>query len=364
MFKGTPALLNRAVLLLFFGVILFMLIVGLRPYSSYSKNWVSYDSAEQITILKHYGLATGELSRLSSTALFNSSVEISIAAKISLPPDNRFQVLAQIDSPGSEDPMIIGQWRSSLIVMTGRDYRNKFNLPRFSTNLENHLDSLIEIHILITSVKTTLKVNQRLMKQGPSFKFKVPPTRISIGNGPDGTHGWAGSLQYFRIRSMLSDRSSTLYQFDENNFPLIVDNNDAAQYLKIPKPGRFPDRVGIGSMSFNQLINQNLIDVFVNLLGFMPFGFLMCAVLAIHFRRLSTLLDVVLTVFTGFLFSLAIESAQTYIPGRSPHAHDLFLNTLGAAGGAIALLLLCIISQRYISRTKHQTKHPKPPENH
>lgn len=338
-----------------------MLIAGLRPQQSFSKKWVFFNNNQSHTMFRHFGLATGNVKPAIGLALGKRSAQISMAVKLNVAIDNRFQVLAQIDSPKSADPLIIGQWQSHLIIMIGRDYRHEHNLPRLSADLSEYTDSFIDIDIILAPDTTSLKLNQKTIAQGPHMPFSKPPTRISIGNAPDGRHGWSGDLRHFQLQSTLQDRTITRYQFDQNGLPDGSDNVDTTHRLIVPKPGHFPDRAWIGALRMDQLVKHNNIqDVIVNFLGFMPFGFLVCAVIAFRSGRHPRLKTVAMATVFGFVFSLAIESAQTYIAGRSPHAHDLLLNTLGSAAGALSLLLVIKIWCIMFSATKPEVSAKNP----
>lgn len=324
-------------------VLILMLIAGLRPYASYSNEWVNFNSVEQHTEFGHYGLASGKLPRQISDALLLKTVVISMSAALFEAPDNRFQVLAQIDSPGSSDPLIIGQWQSRFIVMSGRDYRNEYGLSRVSEDLSATMESFAAIQVVLEPDMTKLVVDGISMAYGPAISFSKLPTRISIGNTPDGTHGWAGSLQLFQLQSTILEDNTVRYQFNKNDLPNV--KSDDTVNLIVPEPGRFPDRVWIRAMRIDQLLHSNAKDVVINLLGFVPFGFLVCLFLCLGKKRYFCLASyvlptIMLTTFTGLALSLAIELLQSYLPGRNPHLHDLILNTLGATIGAWSVHVL------------------------
>jgi len=78
-----------------------------------------------------------------------------------------------------------------------------------------------------------------------------------------------------------------------------------------------------------------LIDWIGNIVVFAPFG----AALALATwpdRRAPGLLWWGRTLLTGMLFSVAIELAQTLVPGRITDIDDVILNTLGMTLGMIA----------------------------
>jgi glycopeptide antibiotics resistance protein len=76
-------------------------------------------------------------------------------------------------------------------------------------------------------------------------------------------------------------------------------------------------------------------DIFINIAGFIPFGFLFSYLL----RGSSSLSAMVFaTVAAGAAISLAIEVTQAYLPTRNSSATDLVCNICGAIIGAIVLI--------------------------
>src|SRR6267142_3108254 len=86
--------------------------------------------------------------------------------------------------------------------------------------------------------------------------------------------------------------------------------------------------------SFNRPVPA--FDVFVNLLGYMPFGFL--AVLATY-PRLRGGAGFAFGVLCSILASFVLESVQVYLPTRTASNLDILANTAGGTVGAIAALL-------------------------
>ena len=82
-----------------------------------------------------------------------------------------------------------------------------------------------------------------------------------------------------------------------------------------------------------------LVDVVVNIVGFLPLGFLL-ALLLLSRGRVRPLALVLLVTAAGAGISFAIEWIQVLMPSRYSSLLDFLLNTLGAALGAgIALWL-------------------------
>jgi len=73
-------------------------------------------------------------------------------------------------------------------------------------------------------------------------------------------------------------------------------------------------------------------DVLRNILGFMPLGFLLCALLS---RSPQSHHAILYSMLFGGALSLSIEILQAYIPQRGSGMSDVISNTLGTALGAL-----------------------------
>ena len=82
-----------------------------------------------------------------------------------------------------------------------------------------------------------------------------------------------------------------------------------------------------------QDIRRNIGDILINVLAFIPLGFL----LAGHFHRRDLALKnaLLFSIIIGFLISLTIEVLQAFLPSRNSSMTDLNMNTIGAAIGGI-----------------------------
>jgi VanZ family protein len=73
-------------------------------------------------------------------------------------------------------------------------------------------------------------------------------------------------------------------------------------------------------------------DVAVNVLGYVPYGFLCVAALHPHWRGAAAF---AVAALSGLALSLALESAQSYLPARVETYLDVLCNLAGAAAGAL-----------------------------
>lgn len=74
-------------------------------------------------------------------------------------------------------------------------------------------------------------------------------------------------------------------------------------------------------------------DIVLNVLGFLPFGFVIAAAWPVRWPRLAV---IGLSTLAGAALSLSLESAQTFLPTRVASNVDLGANAIGALLGAIA----------------------------
>jgi hypothetical protein len=176
---------------------------------------------------------------------------------------------------------------------------------------------------------------------------------ILLGHAPAGHQAWTGTLLGLAIyeKALTADEVSrnyrewqeadipkliaqhavvALYPFDERSGDVIQNRAGSAPALLIP--ARF-SVLRPTILSFNFTFDRSdLEDMVINVLGFVPFGFVLCAYLQ-HARHLGKLQSLLLTVFLCGITSLAIELLQVYLPSRESSVLDLIDNILGAALG-------------------------------
>ncbi|MFC1535295.1 VanZ family protein [Thermodesulfobacteriota bacterium] len=79
-------------------------------------------------------------------------------------------------------------------------------------------------------------------------------------------------------------------------------------------------------------------DVTINILGFIPLGYLMMSYFLSSDRIQKKIPVICLIIAACIGISLLIELSQYYLPGRSSSLLDLLFNGLGAFGGIIYYL--------------------------
>jgi len=180
--------------------------------------------------------------------------------------------------------------------------------------------------------------------------------QLIFGTSPFEDHSWHGEWRGFAIygeelsaadvlahyqqwtegyQAKLTKDSAptTLYDFHEGTGDTVHDLAGAASDLFIPKSYSVPHKA-ILQWPWNEYRPDRsyVVDLAVNIGGFVPLGFLLSAFLGSTARSRMPIFTAILM---GALVSLAIELLQAYIPERSSGMTDIITNTLGTALGAI-----------------------------
>lgn len=125
---------------------------------------------------------------------------------------------------------------------------------------------------------------------------------------------------------------TVLYDFHEGTGDAIHDLAGAAPDLFIPKYYSVPHKAILQWPWHDHPDRSYVVDMAVNIAGFVPLGFLLSAFLWSTTRSQRPILAAILI---GALVSLTIEILQAYIPQRTSGITDIITNTLGTAMGAV-----------------------------
>ena len=164
------------------------------------------------------------------------------------------------------------------------------------------------------------------------------PAWLVLGNSPTGESPWRGDLLSLFIYSkalLLAEIASpgiepvVRYRFSEGSGTKCRGGVNSRHDLFIPTVFRAPAKQVLATPWRVQQYNRSFWkDVFVNILGFIPFGFFMCAWLRKDGERNRPSVTV-MVVLMGTGISLFIELLQVYLPTRDSSLTDLMNNILG-----------------------------------
>lgn len=197
----------------------------------------------------------------------------------------------------------------------------------------------------------------------PQRRFPVTLTannftgRLLLGHNFAGHQHWSGDLLGLAIydqaltRAQISEDYSAwqqakatsltkrtglaaLYLFDERVGDVIHSKAGDAPNIIIPEWFSILHKTILGIPRDLHRANLDLKDIAINIAGFVPFGFFLCAYLRCE-KHAGAGRAILLTILLGALTSLTIELLQAYLPSRDSSLLDVIDNTLGTFFGAV-----------------------------
>jgi hypothetical protein len=345
-----------------------LLFVGLWPFNPSPKNrayWLAneqglyFDGHRDRWKLSVGGIAytPSPLSSLKSPSHEKGSFTIDIRLR----PDQDStdgvpQILSFIDGSGRE-VLYLGQWKQSLIVRWFSYDQSGKRLMR-AIGVE---DALIKkktqrLTVVSNQEATNIYLDGKLANrfQGTALigeKESIRGYSIALGNSRKVSSSWTGSILGLKLygrslmeseialsnstlaRNAVSESFIAYFSFEQAGGTLIPDLSGNENNLEVPERVTLHNSV-LGWPYLDVLKKASLeSDIAVNILGFIPFGFLL-ALWEEQRDRSSRWRSCVFAILVGTLISLVIEVTQAFIPVRDSSMVDVICNTGGAAIGA------------------------------
>jgi NAD+ synthase len=193
-----------------------------------------------------------------------------------------------------------------------------------------------------------------------------------LANTGYGNMSWSGTLYsldiFDRVVTISKDRQlesirnltppilSLSFHHTETGSP-GKNGNNSLEALVIPAMFIPPAKGFISSAAALLDIGKwDFSDIFLNILFFVPLGLLLKPLLEMYTKRYS--LSFWLTVITGFLLSLMIESLQILIPNRDTSVLDVLSNTAGTIAGS-SLFMFSYIRRIFHLRSRGFMHNPQ-----
>ena len=276
-------------------------------------------------------------------------------------PDSSLPRILSIHDARDGEDFFIGQWKSGLILRK-RTLNAEGKVSYREVGVANALPLGQKRFIAITfdRLKTSIYIDGRLEKHFPNFTLfpigRKNGNQIILGNSPTGKENWKGILFGLAIYhdSLSSDIITQNYQnwisgkplslLKTANQPIIFSFAESPETIikdqlkrhTLLMPNRF------------QIIQKVILeppwkdfhwklyyfeDTFINIIGFIPFGFFIFAWARNKFK--SNRNSFLLVITLGFLLSFLIEITQTYLLSRNSQLMDILTNVLGTFLGTI-----------------------------
>jgi hypothetical protein len=259
-------------------------------------------------------------------------------------------------------PLVVGQWRHHLIIRvrsadgSGRGYW-ELGVP----------EALLEGEPALITIRSSREEGTLVDVRGEtarrSSRSILPASapfggQLVLGSASDGSSSWVGEMKGLAIyTSALSDEDLALdreligaegfdrlaphvtlasrYVFAEGRGGHVANLRAAPGQPGLRIPDAFePPAPNVFSLPVRSELGKDwfFVDLYRNLLGFIPLG-----LLAFFIHRLkgaSALRALLLASLLGAGVSLTIETVQVFIPVRNSSLADLSLNVLGGVLGA------------------------------
>ena len=330
-------------------------IAGLWPMNFYPKNKVKW--LPDKNGIRFYGrgiVYSPEFFNVQKQNIFpNNSITIELWLQPKTEP-NKYtsQIFTFYDGKGV-DLLILRQWKSELEIIRSRHK---------SIGLGNALPSGTPRFITITSEKrgTVLYIDGKRIKYYPAYTLIDDTMRIYgqfvLGNSPTGKQPWKGDIFGLAIYNrFLTEKEAlqnyqnwvkngspaasenkgliALYIFDERSENLIHNKVGMRYHLFMPGTFQILKKIVLTWEDFRHSLSY-LSDIFINIIGFIPFGFIFPAFL-FRATSLTKYRIYIITFLIGSGMSLVIELIQANLPVRSSSLTDLLCNTAGTTIGVI-----------------------------
>jgi hypothetical protein len=329
-------------------MIVVMLVIGLNPRGFDGYNGVHWD-ADSDGVRFQRGIGYTEplvRQRLLADAGTRWTWQVMLGAQ---PRDQPGFGVAAVLYSGSDDAQVqIAQWRRTLVVMAGDDYPNRQRHPRLTYELAD-ADDVLRVTVTHGPDGAALYVNDAPVSRAPRPTWPAlgEPTRVRVvvGSTVAGQYPWQGTLYAMTLHDQTLDPT-----VDAERQPVLAYDFGAVREGRIASTGTiagdlvFPDAFSAPELrplawprQWRPLPRGMIIDIVVNLVGFLPLGF--CVAWLFYAKGRSMAVSLVLAVAIGAAISLVIEIAQVWLPGRDSSLPDLLVNVVGAALGAAAFAL-------------------------
>jgi len=362
--KNRLKLLVGLVIAIFFGVLFF----GLKPKDFTFTNGANWISERPGIRFSKYGIAYTDpfVESIEEGISELNGFSIIIAFKPESFHEEGFNFILSIHNGKNCDQLLVGQWRSYIIVMNGDDYPNKRKTPRIAANIFSLTPRKIILTISTGKEGTKVYVGSQLVKTNSDLILRLPKgdkTRLVLGNSVYGKHSWNGEIYGLAFYDFPLNAHETVFQtkrwykekdlsFAKKNKPVVLylfdegagirafDHGEGKLHLEIPPRMQALEKIILSPPWIGLKLNRKFfIDIIVNFIGFIPLGFVIAATL-IEINVTSKKRVVLMTVALCFIISLTIEIVQAWVPSRISSMADLAFNTSGALIGAVIYLLI------------------------
>ena len=354
-------------------VVLGFYVVGLWPFNFYPRNRVQWIAGENGIHLARYAIAYSEHPlRLNPQASFGQPTgcfAIEVWLQAGTEPSGGVPVILSLFDGRLPENLLIGQWKSGILIRAPLSEQGEARGYR-EIGIDKTLQKGRKVLVTVTadSTGTAFFVDGILVRRYPKYIFpaQLVQGQLILGNAATQDRTWEGNMyglafwgkslssmevmnhhrlwiEHKATRLAGEEGLAALYLFDAGPTQWIDD--ESGMRLRLYVPERYQvlrKRVLSSPLTDYRLTRSYFKDVVVNILGFVPFGF----IFFLHRMEISPNLgswNILMPILLGAVISLSIELLQAFLPSRSSQLTDLFMNISGVAIG----IGFALIAARY-----------------
>jgi VanZ family protein len=335
-----------------------ILVCTLWPFDAFPPNRVSWLEQSNGLCFRQRGVVLSHAEPAQSPA---SSTPCTLELWIRPAQTNSVFTILNIYDPANPYRFLIRQYLVGLIISHDVALPHRKS-ARIKVDVNNGLQEKQLSFLTITSGSngTSVYFDGTLKKYFPHFQISYQDIagQIVLGSSTVQPDAWPGEVHGLALYSrelnpqevnrsyrewserergnaLISNEATSKYIFDEGAGIIVHDVGRSRKDLFIPKTYEVPHHSFLTPpwREFEPTWDY-FWDVLRNIVGFMPFGFIICALLS---RSVRVARAVLYSTLLGALLSFSIELMQAYIPQRASGITDIMTNTLGAFLGALLL---------------------------
>ena len=338
-----------------------LLLAGLWPFDFFPKNNVRWLPDQRVLRFGRYGIACSpEPIEVPGTTLdFRKPIQLEFKVRPGNEPGNSIPRILSICDEDSRELFFVGQWKNDLIIRLSSGKN-----PSSGSYRETGVDNLfrknrsVALAVRLEESGVSVFADGEFVKSQAGYslsRFSGPRTRVVflLGNSPAGESPWEGDFLEFSIRQDIATGREQGNPGRQVAGPWAhVGGNEAVakghdpsnkkagmMFRTAGEPG-FEMWVPVAFRPLKRTIlfppwketrfNRSFwMDVAVNVIGFIPFGFCFYALLRTT-REGKDGSTTFLIVLLGAGISLSIELLQAYLPSRDSSLTDVLSNAMGS----------------------------------
>jgi VanZ family protein len=353
--EGRQAMREERCLGILCGIVLIgVLICTLWPFNPFPSNQVSWLPEANGVQFGNHGVVISKTPLLAGATDARNSCSLELLLQ---PAEiERVYTILNFYTPDNPGQFRVRQYRDGLLVSRNvLDGRNKMKTEKFDVPHAFQGGKLLLLTIASGPNGTNVYLNGRQAQVFPKFTISKSDLSGQIVMGTSAVYyePWPGEIRGLAIYSKeltpvevrlhyenwtaRGDEPADLegaiarYSFAEGTGHEIHNAVASGPDLEIPGSFMVPHKALLESPGKEFAADRRyLSDLLLNIVGFVPVGFLVCAYLGATRSRQNAILYAILA---GGLLSFVIEVMQAYIPQRVSGTTDIVTNTLGAALG-------------------------------